>query len=73
MWRPSQSGDDFIQALPNLPKATVLLDVHMPGRSGMETLKALDPRATRRRSSSFPVRAISQWLSRGEGRRVRLH
>jgi two-component system response regulator FixJ len=37
------SGDEFIQALPGLPKATVLLDVHMPGRSGMETLKALDP------------------------------
>jgi len=37
------SGDDFIAALPGLPKATVLLDVHMPGRSGMETLKVLDP------------------------------
>jgi two-component system response regulator FixJ len=38
-----ESGDDFIHALPNLPRACVLLDVHMPGRSGMDTLKALDP------------------------------
>ncbi|XHC42169.1 response regulator [Ahrensia marina] len=38
-----ENGDDFINALPNLPSACVLLDVHMPGRSGMDTLKALDP------------------------------
>ena len=38
-----ESGDDFLTALPNLPTACVLLDVHMPGRSGMEILKALDP------------------------------
>lgn len=37
------NGDDFVAALPNLPRACVLLDVHMPGRSGMETLKALNP------------------------------
>lgn len=38
-----ESGDAFVQALPNLPRAGVLLDVHMPGRSGMDTLKALKP------------------------------
>lgn len=38
-----ESGDDFIKALPNMPAACVLLDVHMPGRSGMDILKALDP------------------------------
>ena len=38
-----ESGDDFVAALPHLPPACVLLDVHMPGRSGMDTLKALDP------------------------------
>ncbi|MEM6712456.1 MAG: response regulator [Pseudomonadota bacterium] len=38
-----ESGDDFIAALAHLPPACVLLDVHMPGRSGMDTLKALDP------------------------------
>lgn len=38
-----ENGDAFIAALPNLPRACVLLDVHMPGRSGMETLKILEP------------------------------
>ena len=38
-----ESGDDFIRALPNLPRACVLLDVHMPGRSGMDVLKVLNP------------------------------
>lgn len=38
-----ESGEAFLAALPNLPTACVLLDVHMPGRSGMEILKALDP------------------------------
>ncbi|MEM1286978.1 MAG: response regulator [Pseudomonadota bacterium] len=37
------SGDDFVAALSNLPSACVLLDVHMPGRSGMEILKILGP------------------------------
>ncbi len=38
-----ESGDDLLQALPNLPHGCILLDVHMPGRSGMDTLKAIDP------------------------------
>ncbi|MBV6658233.1 MAG: response regulator transcription factor [Devosiaceae bacterium] len=37
------NGDAFLSALPNLPQACVLLDVHMPGRSGMEILRALGP------------------------------
>ena len=37
------SGDSFLKMLPMLPHACVLLDVHMPGRSGMDILKALDP------------------------------
>ncbi|MEM6381433.1 MAG: response regulator [Pseudomonadota bacterium] len=36
-------GDAFLGALPNLPQACVLLDVHMPGRSGMEILKSISP------------------------------
>jgi two-component system, LuxR family, response regulator FixJ len=37
------SGDEFLDAVGALKPACVLLDVHMPGRSGLDVLKALDP------------------------------
>jgi two-component system, LuxR family, response regulator FixJ len=36
------SGDEFLEAVDRLDPCCVLLDVHMPGRSGLEVLKALD-------------------------------
>lgn len=36
------SGDEFLNALALERPACVLLDVHMPGRSGLEILKAMD-------------------------------
>lgn len=40
--RAFANGDDFLDAVAAGPPACVLLDVHMPGRSGLEVLKALD-------------------------------
>ncbi|WP_181699877.1 response regulator transcription factor [Chthonobacter albigriseus] len=37
-----ENGDDFLEAVKTTPPDCVLLDVHMPGRSGLEILKALD-------------------------------
>jgi two-component system response regulator FixJ len=39
--RPFASGDDFIEALSYLTPGCVLLDVHMPGMSGMEVQEHL--------------------------------
>ncbi|HUG63010.1 MAG TPA: response regulator [Methylomirabilota bacterium] len=36
------SGDEFLEAVDGVTPGCVLLDVHMPGRSGIEVLKALD-------------------------------
>ena len=36
------NGDDFLAALAHERPACVLLDVHMPGRSGLDILKAMD-------------------------------
>jgi two-component system response regulator FixJ len=40
--RAFSSGDEFLEVAAKAPPACVLLDVHMPGRSGLEVLKALD-------------------------------
>ncbi|NLH81666.1 MAG: response regulator transcription factor [Phyllobacteriaceae bacterium] len=37
-----ESGDAFLEAAKNRPPACVFLDVHMPGRSGLDILKALN-------------------------------
>lgn len=42
------NGDDFLNAVGAEKPGCVLLDVHMPGRSGIDVLKALDP-------ASFPA------------------
>lgn len=40
--RAFASGDEFLEALKSDKPDCVLLDVHMPGRSGIEVLKSLD-------------------------------
>ncbi|WP_181706308.1 response regulator transcription factor [Chthonobacter rhizosphaerae] len=40
--RSFENGDDFLEAVRGETPACVLLDVHMPGRSGLDVLKALD-------------------------------
>ncbi|WP_075214955.1 response regulator transcription factor [Mongoliimonas terrestris] len=40
--RSFENGDDFLEAVRGEKPACVLLDVHMPGRSGLDVLKALD-------------------------------
>ncbi len=40
--RTFHNGDEFLNALAEGRPACVLLDVHMPGRSGLEILKAMD-------------------------------
>ncbi|MCB1478891.1 MAG: response regulator transcription factor [Rhodobiaceae bacterium] len=37
-----ENGDDFLAAARNTPPSCVILDIHMPGRSGMEILKEVD-------------------------------
>lgn len=37
-----ESGDAFLEAAASHPPACVFLDVHMPGRSGLDILKALN-------------------------------
>jgi FixJ family two-component response regulator len=37
-----ESGDAFLEAAKSHPPACVFLDVHMPGRSGLDILKALN-------------------------------
>lgn len=37
-----ENGDDFLVSAKQDPPSCVLLDIHMPGRSGMEILKELD-------------------------------
>ncbi len=43
-----ESGDEFLDAIGSGTPGCVLLDVHMPGRSGIDVLKALD-------MNSFPA------------------
>lgn len=40
--RTFESGDEFIAAAQSAPPACVLLDIHMPGRSGIDILKTLN-------------------------------
>lgn len=37
-----ESGDDFLAAARREPPGCVILDIHMPGRSGMEILRDID-------------------------------
>ncbi|MFN0262455.1 response regulator transcription factor [Tepidamorphus sp. 3E244] len=37
-----ENGDDFLSAARANPPSCVILDIHMPGRSGMEILKDID-------------------------------
>ena len=41
------SGDAFLAEAPNLPSGCLLLDLHMPGTSGIGVLEALAPHAGR--------------------------
>ena len=41
----------------------IILDVNIPGRSGLDILKELTAKTIRRRSSSCPARATFQWRS----------
>ncbi|HMI18614.1 MAG TPA: response regulator [Sphingomonas sp.] len=43
--RGFRSGDAFIAALPELDPGVILLDVHMPGASGMDVLRLLRAQA----------------------------
>jgi two-component system response regulator FixJ len=40
--RSFANGDDFLEAVRTETPGCVLLDVHMPGRSGLDVLKAMD-------------------------------
>ena len=40
--RAFSNGDDFLEAIRGETPGCVLLDVHMPGRSGLDVLKAMD-------------------------------
>lgn len=40
--RAFSNGDDFLEAIRSETPGCVLLDVHMPGRSGLDVLKAMD-------------------------------
>lgn len=39
--RPFANGNDFIDSLAELPRGCVVLDMHMPGLDGLETLERL--------------------------------
>lgn len=41
--RAFPSGDRFIEAIPELEPGVILLDMHMPGASGMDVLQAIRP------------------------------
>jgi two-component system response regulator FixJ len=52
--RDFESGDDFLTANPEMAGCCVILDVHMPGKTGMEVLRLI-----RERSPAVPAILIT--------------
>jgi len=60
-------GASLLAATRKRTPACILLDVHIPGRSGLDVLKNSMRRTILRRSSSCRVRATFQWRSLPSG------
>src|SRR5437762_12917223 len=52
-------GNSFLAVARSRTPSCVLLDVHMPGTSGIDSSSSWMPNAMARRSSSFPPKATS--------------
>ena len=61
------TGEETLQQVERLKPDAVLLDLQMPGGTGMEVLRKLDREAQRRRRSSCYRRHRRFLAARGEG------